>query len=187
MGQPYPVRYTVVPVIGPDGVGKTSLLQALGGYLQQRDHLPAPPVRFVQTGGSNALVLDVRGDGGFHQLVDFASAEEQPGLLRSTPFPGAVLVVSAPDSIVPATLDILMAAREAGIARIALALTKCNLVEDPEMLDLVTMEVREVLEKYGCGDAAPVVCVGAGAEGRAAERWWRANGELLQAVQTWIP
>jgi len=185
MGQPaYPVCYTVVPLIGPDGVGKTSLLQALGSYLQQRDHLPAPPLRAA----SGALVLDTRGVIGVYQFVDFESAVAQQGLLAATPFQGAVLVVSALDSVLPGNVESLMAARNAGITRIAVALTKCDQVADPEMLDLVTMEVRETLNKYECsGDTAPVVCVGAGGDGRAAERWWRANGELVQAVQAWIP
>ncbi len=185
MGQPaYPVRYTVVPLIGPDGVGKTTLLQALGGYLQQRDHLPAPPLRAA----SGALVLDTRGANGVYQLVDFESAAAQAGLLGATPFQGALLVVSALDSVQEGTVASLMAARNVGIMRIAVALTKCDQVADPEMLGLVNMEVREVLNKYECsGDTAPVVYVGAGGEGRAAERWWRANEELVQALQTWIP
>ncbi len=185
MGQPaYPVRYTVVPLIGPDGVGKTTLLRLLGGHVQQRDHLPAPPLRAA----SGALVLDTRGVQGVYQLVDFESSVAQAALLVATPFQGALLAVSALDGVQPGTVDSLVAARNAAIVRIAVALTKCDQIEDPELLDLVSMEVREMLNKYECsGDTAPVVRVGAGGEGRAAEQWWRATGELLQAVQAWIP
>jgi hypothetical protein len=81
-----------------------------------------------------------------------------------------VLVVSALDSVQAGTGESLTSARGAGIVRVAVALTKCDLVEDPELLDLVTMEVREMLNKNECsGDAAPVVRVAARWEGAGTE------------------
>jgi translation elongation factor EF-Tu-like GTPase len=188
MGQPaYPVSVAVVPLLGPDGVGKTWLLNALGGYVQQRDGLPSPPLREVFVPGSSATVLDVRTARGFTQLVDFPSAAAAHGLLGASPFQGAVLVVSALDSVLPGTVESLMAARQAGIMRIAVALTQCDRVDDPELLDLVTMEIRSVLDKYECrGDAAPVVSVAASGEGRAAEKWRAGLGQLLDGVQRLI-
>jgi elongation factor Tu len=187
MGQP-PPRYLVVPFVGPDGVGKTTLLQALGLHLQRRDGLPAPPVRAVQASGSTAMVLDARIARGFLQHVDFPSAEVEDALLGATPFQGAVLVVSATDSVLPGTLRSLTHAREAGIPRVAVALTKCDLVEDPEMLDLVTMEIRELLNKHEYeGDKAPVACVSAVPRERPDERDVVALAGLLDAVDRWIP
>jgi elongation factor Tu len=139
----------------------------------------------VQAGGSSATVLDARTALGFLQLVDFPSAAAAEGLLGATPFQGAVLVVSATDSVLPGTVDSLMLARRVGITRVAVALTKCDLVADPEMLDLVTMQIREMLSKYECsGDTAPVVQVSASPE-YGGERWRMAFAELLDGVQRW--
>jgi len=179
---------SIVPLIGPDGAGKTSLLQALGGHVQRRGGLPAPPLRAVQVSGATATVLDAQTLRGVLQVVDFPSAVVEEALLGATPFQGAVLVVSATDSVLPGTLRSLTHAREVGIRQIAVALTKCDLVEDSELLDLVTMEVREVLKKHECdGDNAPVVCVAAVPTERGGHRWATASGELFDAVQRWIP
>jgi translation elongation factor EF-Tu-like GTPase len=180
-----PARFTVVPFIGPDGAGKTTLHQALGRHVQQREGLPGPPLRTVQVSGSTATVLDARTERGFLQVVDFPSAEVEEALLGGAPVHGAVLVVSAADSVLPGTLRSLTHARELGIRRIAVALTKCDVVEDPEMLDLVTMEVRELLNKHECdGDNAPVVRVGS-VPGH--HRWVAGVGDLFDAVQRWVP
>jgi translation elongation factor EF-Tu-like GTPase len=186
MGQPAaPVRYTVVPLIGPDGVGKTSLIRALGTHVQQRDGLPAPPLRAVQAAESTATVLDARAAQGFLQLVDFPSTGAAQTLLGATPFQGAMLVVSATDSVLPGTVESLMLARNAGILRIAVALTKCDMVDDPEMLDLVTMEIRETLNKVECsGDRAPIAQVTAFPDG-GGERWRMGFAQLLDGVQRW--
>jgi elongation factor Tu len=75
-----------------------------------------------------------------------------------------------------------------GIPRVVVALTKCDLVEDPELLDLVTMEIREQLRKreYG-GDAAPVVPVSGLPPERGGERALAGLAGLLDAVDRWIP
>ena len=71
---------------------------------------------------------------------------------------GAILVVSALDSVMPQTREHVLLARQVGLQNIVVALNKCDSVDDPEMLDLVEMEVRELLAKYKFdGDNAPVV------------------------------
>ena len=186
-GASQPARYTVVPFLGPDGVGKTSLVQALGSYVQRRDGLPAPPLRAVQ----GATVLDVRTSRGFFQCVDFQSAEAAETLLRPSAFQGALLVVSASDGVLPGTVRALRQARAAGISRLALALTKCDIVEDPEMLDLVEMETRELLSKHeydgdGHGHDAPVGRVAGFPAVRENERWMMELARFFDAVQAWI-
>ena len=71
---------------------------------------------------------------------------------------GAILVVSALDSVMPQTREHVLLARQVGLSHLVVFLNKCDAVDDPEMLDLVEMEVRELLNKYKFdGDNAPVI------------------------------
>src|SRR6202047_570420 len=71
---------------------------------------------------------------------------------------GAILVVSALDSVMPQTREHVLLARQVGLNHIVVFLNKCDAVDDPEMLDLVEMEVRELLTKYKFdGDNAVVI------------------------------
>ena len=71
---------------------------------------------------------------------------------------GAILVVSALDSVMPQTREHVLLARQVGLNHLVVFLNKCDAVDDPEMLDLVEMEVRELLNKYNFnGDNAPVI------------------------------
>jgi elongation factor Tu len=71
---------------------------------------------------------------------------------------GAILVVSAPDGPMPQTREHILLARQVGVPAIVVFLNKCDMVDDEELLDLVEMEVRELLTKYGFpGDTTPIV------------------------------
>ncbi|HPO68538.1 MAG TPA: elongation factor Tu [Candidatus Pacearchaeota archaeon] len=71
---------------------------------------------------------------------------------------GAILVVSAPDGPMPQTREHILLARQVGIPSIVVFLNKCDMVDDPEIIDLVEQEVRELLKKYNFpGDEIPVV------------------------------
>src|SRR4029079_12504891 len=71
---------------------------------------------------------------------------------------GAILVVSALDSVMPQTREHVLLARQVGLNQIVVFMNKCDQVDDPEMLDLVEMEVRELLTKNKFdGDNAPVI------------------------------
>ncbi|KKU86847.1 MAG: Elongation factor Tu [Parcubacteria group bacterium GW2011_GWA2_47_9] len=71
---------------------------------------------------------------------------------------GAILVVSAPDGPMPQTREHILLARQVGLPAVVVFLNKCDMVDDPEMIDLVESEVRELLKKYGFpGDEAPVI------------------------------
>ena len=101
---------------------------------------------------------------------------------------GAILVVSALDSVMPQTREHVLLARQVGLTHIVVFLNKCDAVEDAEMLDLVDMEVRELLNKYAFpGDTAKVVR-GAALPALNGEAKWEATiGELLEALDTEIP
>jgi len=101
---------------------------------------------------------------------------------------GAILVVSALDSVMPQTREHVLLARQVGLNHIVVFLNKCDAVEDPEMLELVEMEVRELLSKYQFkGDDAKVV-KGAALPALNGDAKWEATiDELLAALDTEIP
>ena len=71
---------------------------------------------------------------------------------------GAILVVAATDGPMPQTNEHVLLARQVNVPRIVVFLNKCDMVDDPEMLDLVEMEVRDLLSKYDYdGDNAPII------------------------------
>ncbi|MBI2644122.1 MAG: elongation factor Tu [Candidatus Wildermuthbacteria bacterium] len=71
---------------------------------------------------------------------------------------GAILVVSAPDGPMPQTREHILLARQVGLPSLVVFLNKCDMVDDPEMIELVESEVRELLKKYGFpGDQTPVI------------------------------
>jgi len=101
---------------------------------------------------------------------------------------GAILVVSAADGPMPQTREHVLLARQVGVPSIVVALNKCDMVDDPELLDLVELEVRELLSGYEFpGDEVPVIQVSAlkALEGDA--EWIAKIEELLAACDTYIP
>ncbi len=101
---------------------------------------------------------------------------------------GAILVVSALDSVMPQTREHVLLARQVGLTHIVVALNKCDAVEDPEMLELVEMEVRELLSKYKFdGDNAKIVQVAAFPALNGDAKWEAAIGTLISALDTEIP
>ncbi len=101
---------------------------------------------------------------------------------------GAVLVVAATDGPMPQTNEHVLLARQVNVPKIVVFLNKCDMVDDPEMLDLVELEVRDLLSKYNFdGDDAPVIRGSAlGALNGEAE-WEDKVMELMDAVDTYIP
>jgi elongation factor Tu len=101
---------------------------------------------------------------------------------------GAILVVSALDSVMPQTREHVLLARQVGLNHIVVALNKCDAVEDPEMLELVEMEVRELLNKYKFdGDNAKIIRVAAFPALNGDPKWEASIGELISALDSEIP
>ena len=101
---------------------------------------------------------------------------------------GAILVVAATDGPMPQTREHILLARQVGVPYIVVALNKVDMVEDAELLELVELEVRELLDKYQFpGDDLPVVKVSAlGALNGEAE-WEKSVDDLMAAVDSYIP
>jgi elongation factor Tu len=101
---------------------------------------------------------------------------------------GAILVVSAADGPMPQTREHVLLARQVGVPSIVVALNKCDMVDDPELLDLVELEVRELLSSYEYpGDDIPVVQISALKALEGDETWMAKVDELLEACDTYIP
>src|SRR5215210_212743 len=101
---------------------------------------------------------------------------------------GAILVVSALDSVMPQTREHVLLARQVGLNHLVVFLNKCDAVDDPEMLDLVEMEVRELLNKYKFdGDNAPVVRGASLPALQGDAKWEESIQKLLDALDSWIP
>ncbi len=99
---------------------------------------------------------------------------------------GAILVVAATDGVMPQTREHILLARQVGVPYIVVFLNKCDLVDDPELIDLVEMDVRDLLTSYGFpGDEVPVIRGSAkvaleGGDTKCIE-------ELMDAVDSYIP
>jgi len=101
---------------------------------------------------------------------------------------GAILVVAASDGAMPQTREHIVLARQVGVPHVVVALNKADTVDDPELLDLVELEVRELLTQYGYpGTEVPVVRVSATGALAGEERWVASVVELLDAVDRHVP
>ena len=101
---------------------------------------------------------------------------------------GAILVVSAADGPMPQTREHVLLARQVNVPSIVVALNKADMVDDPELLELVEMEVRELLSRYEFpGDEIPVVQVSALKALEGDPEWTPKILELMEAVDSYIP
>ncbi|MGH7881910.1 MAG: elongation factor Tu [Candidatus Dormibacteraceae bacterium] len=101
---------------------------------------------------------------------------------------GAILVVAANDGAMPQTREHVVLARQVNVPNIVVALNKCDMVEDEELLELVELELRELLTKYEFpGDDVPIVRVSALKALEGDEKWVGAIDQLMEAVDTAIP
>jgi len=101
---------------------------------------------------------------------------------------GAILVVSAVDGPMPQTREHILLARQVNVPYVVVFLNKCDLVDDPELLDLVELEVRELLSKYEFpGDELPVIRGSAMGAIKGEEQWVKKMWELLDALDASIP
>ncbi len=101
---------------------------------------------------------------------------------------GAILVVAATDGPMPQTREHILLARQVGVPSIVVFLSKVDMVEDPELLDLVELEMRDLLKSYGFpGDEIPMVRGNAAGAMAGEEKWEKTILELLEAVDSYIP
>ena len=101
---------------------------------------------------------------------------------------GAILVIAATDGPMAQTREHILLARQVGVPRMVVFMNKCDMVDDPELLDLVEMEIRELLTEYGYdGDNTPIIR-GSALKALEGDPTWTAKiDELMNAVDEWIP
>jgi elongation factor Tu len=101
---------------------------------------------------------------------------------------GAILVVAATDGPMPQTKEHILLARQVGVPRMVVFMNKVDLVDDPELLELVEMEIRELLTFYGFdGDNTPIIQGSATGALAGEAKWVKAVEELMDAVDSYIP
>ena len=101
---------------------------------------------------------------------------------------GAILVVAATDGPMPQTKEHILLARQVGVPQIVVFMNKVDLVDDPELLELVEMEIRELLTSYGFdGDNTPIIQGSATGALAGDEKWIAKINELMDAVDSYIP
>ena len=101
---------------------------------------------------------------------------------------GAIIVVAATDGPMPQTREHVLLARQVNVPKLVVFLNKCDMVEDEEMLELVEMEMRELLDQYEYdGDNTPIIRGSALGALNGVDKWVDSVMELMDAVDTWIP
>ena len=101
---------------------------------------------------------------------------------------GAILVVAATDGPMPQTKEHILLARQVGVPQIVVFMNKVDLVDDPELLELVEIEIRELLSSYGFdGDNTPIIQGSATGALAGEDKWVAKIDELMEAVDSYIP
>jgi len=100
---------------------------------------------------------------------------------------GGIIVVAATDGPMPQTREHILLSRQVGVPRLVVFMNKVDLVDDPELLDLVEMEIRELLAMYGFAEDGPVIRGSALGGLNGEPQWEEKIWELMNAVDEWIP
>src|SRR6202453_2738626 len=189
-----------VGTIGHIDHGKTTLTAALSARAAARFGTEAKDYKSIAKGGTErdetktvtiaVSHVEYESDKRHYAHVDCPGHADyiKNMITGAAQMDGAILVVSALDSVMPQTREHVLLARQVGLNHIVVFLNKCDQVDDPEMLDLVEMEVRELLNKYKFdGDNATVVRGAALPALNGDAKWEASITELLTALDTKIP
>src|ERR1700758_5296580 len=187
-----------VGTIGHIDHGKTTLTAAITTILSKKgmaeakryDQIDAAPEEKERGITINTAHVEYQTDNRHYAHVDCPGHADyvKNMITGAAQMDGAILVVSAADGPMPQTPEHILLARQVEVPAIVVALNKADMVDDPELLELVEMEVRELLSKDEFpGDDIPVVNVSAlkALEGDA--EWTPKILELMEAVDSYIP
>ena len=189
-----------IGTIGHIDHGKTTLTAAITKVLHDRypDVNPFTPFDMIdkapeerQRGITIAIAhVEYQTEGRHYAHVDCPGHADyiKNMITGAAQMDGAILVVAATDGPMPQTKEHVLLARQVGVPSLVVALNKCDMVDDEELIELVEMEVRELLSQYEFpGDDIPVVRVAAFPALQGDEKWGASIMELMDAVDSYIP
>ncbi|WP_126973569.1 elongation factor Tu [Gynurincola endophyticus] len=187
-----------VGTIGHIDHGKTTLTAAITtilsakGFAQARkyDEIDAAPEEKERGITINTAHVEYQTDNRHYAHVDCPGHADyvKNMITGAAQMDGAILVVAATDGPMPQTKEHILLARQVGVPRMVVFMNKVDLVDDPELLELVEMEIRDLLSFYGFdGDNTPIIKGSATGALAGDEKWVKAVEELMTAVDEYIP
>ena len=187
-----------VGTIGHVDHGKTTLTAAITDVLSKRglatkknyDEIDGAPEEKERGITINTAHVEYQTDTRHYAHVDCPGHADyvKNMITGAAQMDGAILVVAATDGPMPQTKEHILLARQVGVPQIVVFMNKVDLVDDPELLDLVEMEVRDLLTSYGFdGEKTPIIRGSATGALSGDPKWLDAVTELMNAVDTYIP
>ena len=187
-----------VGTIGHVDHGKTTLTAAITDVLSKRglaakknyDEIDGAPEEKERGITINTAHVEYQTDTRHYAHVDCPGHADyvKNMITGAAQMDGAILVVAATDGPMPQTKEHILLARQVGVPQIVVFMNKVDLVDDPELLDLVEMEVRDLLTSYGFdGDKTPIIRGSATGALAGDAKWTGSVTELMDAVDTFIP
>jgi len=189
-----------VGTIGHVDHGKSTLTAALVAVQHRKGLAPAISYADITKGGTvrdeNKTVTIAASHVEYESELRHYAHVDCPGhadyvknmITGAAQMDGAILVVSAADGPMPQTREHILLARQVGVPSVVVFLNKVDLVDDPELLDLVEMEIRDLLTKYQFpGETTPIVRGSSSAALAGTPEGEKAIQDLLNAVDTFIP
>jgi elongation factor Tu len=187
-----------VGTIGHVDHGKTTLTAAITDVLSKRglatkknyDEIDGAPEEKERGITINTAHVEYQTDARHYAHVDCPGHADyvKNMITGAAQMDGAILVVAATDGPMPQTKEHILLARQVGVPQIVVFMNKVDLVDDPELLDLVEMEVRDLLTSYGFdGEKTPIIRGSATGALSGDPKWLDAVTELMNAVDTYIP
>ena len=192
-----------IGTIGHVDHGKTTLTSAITNVLaskglakkQRYDEIDAAPEEKARGITINIFHAEYETDTRHYAHVDCPGHADfvKNMITGAAQMDGAILVVSAADGPMPQTREHILLARQVGVPYIVVFMNKCDMVDDPEILDVVEMEIQDLLTKYGFpGDKTPII---RGSALKVMEQdpidleneWTKKVLELMDAVDSYIP
>jgi elongation factor Tu len=187
-----------VGTIGHVDHGKTTLTAALatqlskkfGGEAKKYDEIDNAPEEKARGITINTSHIEYQSANRHYAHVDCPGHADyiKNMITGAAQMDGAILVVAATDGPMPQTREHILLSRQVGVPKIVVFLNKCDAVEDPELIDLVEMEVRELLTAYGFdGGNCPVIRGSALKALEGDPKWLAELDKLVDAIDTYIP
>ena len=187
-----------IGTIGHVDHGKTTLTAAISKVLSEKgladksdfDTIDSAPEEKERGITINTAHIEYQTEGRHYAHVDCPGHADyvKNMVTGAAQMDGAILVVASTDGPMPQTKEHILLCRQVGVPRLVIFMNKVDMVDDEELLELVEMEIRELLEFYEFeADDTPIIQGSALGALNGEEKWVKTVEELMNAVDTWIP